>query len=170
MCHISLSRLCLIKELIIRRYIIQLKIQWVFIFVRIFTQINLAARLAPLFTSCFRWYNGYDTNKCHEGASYEGGGCASKSLSARVSNQIRVESFSVVGSTNNQLHTVDGSIGAQIGRVIFGDGVDSNLAMDLPNPKSIWSNFGRPDPLIQITQEYLSRHQRKRAVDGGPKN
>ena len=73
-------------------------------------------------------------------------------------------------------YTVDGSIGTQPGRVIFGDMVDSDLAMDLPegttgrNSEYFLVKLREAQSiLVQVTQDYLQRHQRKRSVDGGPK-
>ena len=73
-------------------------------------------------------------------------------------------------------YTVDGSIGTQPGRVIFGDMVDCDLAMDLPegttgqNPEDDLFKLREAQAiLVQVTQDYLSKHQRKRSVDGGPK-
>jgi hypothetical protein len=77
----------------------------------------------------------------------------------------------------NHNYTVDGSIGTQPGRVIFGDMVDRDLAMDLPegttgrNSEDYLVKLREAQSiLIQVTQGYLQRHQRKRSVDGGPKN
>ena len=74
-------------------------------------------------------------------------------------------------------YTVDGSIGSQPERMIFGDMVDCDLAMDLPegttgrNPEDCLLKLREAQSiLVQVTQDYLKRHQRKRSVDGGPKN
>ena len=72
---------------------------------------------------------------------------------------------------------MDGSIGTQPERVLFGDMVDCDLAMDLPegttgrNPEDYLLKLREAQPiLVQTTQDYLRKHQRKRFVDGGPKN
>ena len=74
-------------------------------------------------------------------------------------------------------YTVNGSIGTQPGRVIFEDMVDSDLAMDLTegttgrNPEDYLFKLREAQfILVQVTEDYLQRHQRKRSVDGGPKN
>ena len=71
---------------------------------------------------------------------------------------------------------MDGSIGTQPGRVIFGDVVDLDSAMDLPegqtgrNPEDCLIKLRESQSiLIQTTQDYLRKHQTKRAVDGKPK-
>jgi hypothetical protein len=43
-----------------------------------------------------------------------------------------LESLSAFGSKNYELHNRFGSIGTQPARVIFGEMVDSDIAMDLP--------------------------------------
>ena len=74
-------------------------------------------------------------------------------------------------------YTVDGSIGIQPARVIPGDMVDSDLAMDLPEGTTAWN----PEDyqvklrdvqsiLVQETQAYLKKNQRKRGVDDDPKD
>ena len=60
------------------------------------------------------------------------GGCASKSFGVLVSNQIRVESHYLPLVQRIINYTVDGSIGTQPERVIFGDMVDLDLTMDFP--------------------------------------
>jgi len=74
-------------------------------------------------------------------------------------------------------YTLDGSIGTQPGRVIFGDMVDCDLAMHLQegttgrNPEDYLLKLREAQSiLVQVTQDYLKKHQRKRSVDGGPKN
>ena len=74
-------------------------------------------------------------------------------------------------------YTVDGSIGTQPGRVIFGDMVDSDLAMDLPegttgrNPEDYLVKLREAQSiLVQTTQDYLKKNQRKRGVDGERKD
>ena len=69
-------------------------------------------------------------------------------------------------------YTVDGSIGTQQGRVIFGDMVDIDLAMDLPegttgrNPEDyLFKLRAAQSILVQVTQDYLQRHQRKFGSD-----
>jgi hypothetical protein len=70
-------------------------------------------------------------------------------------------------------YTIDGSIGTQPARVIFGDMIPSQVAMDIP---ASWE--GRPiedyletlrsaqESLIGSTQDYLAKNQRKRALNG----
>jgi hypothetical protein len=70
-------------------------------------------------------------------------------------------------------YTVDGSIGTQPARVIFGDMLPSQIAMDVPES---WN--GRPledyletlraaqESLIGATQEYLATNHRKRSKNG----
>ena len=72
---------------------------------------------------------------------------------------------------------MDGSIGTQPGRVLFGDMVDCDLVMDLQegttgrNPEDYLLKLREAQSiLVQTTQDYLRKHQRKRSVDGGPKN
>jgi hypothetical protein len=74
-------------------------------------------------------------------------------------------------------YTIDGSIGTQPARVIFGDMIDSDLAMDLPagttaqNPEDYLVKLREAQSiLVQATQDYLKKHQRKRGVDGGRKD
>ena len=74
-------------------------------------------------------------------------------------------------------YSVNGSIGTQPSRVIFGDIVNCDLAMDLPRT---WEGRNLIDSLvklregqarlIKVTQEFLSRNQRKRTIDGGEKS
>ena len=73
-------------------------------------------------------------------------------------------------------YTIDGSIGTQPAHVIFGEMVDSDIAMDLPegttaqNPEDYLVKLREAQSiLIQATQEYLKKNQRKRGVDGGQK-
>jgi hypothetical protein len=73
-------------------------------------------------------------------------------------------------------YTIDGSIGTQPARVIFGDMIDSDIAMDLPegttaqNPEDNLVKLREAQSiLVQTTQEYLKKNQRKRGVDGGRK-
>ena len=74
-------------------------------------------------------------------------------------------------------YAVDGSIGTQSDRVLFGDMVDCDLAMDLQegttgrNPEDYLLKLREAQSiLVQTTQDYLRKHQRKRSVDGAPKN
>ena len=69
-------------------------------------------------------------------------------------------------------YTIDGSIGTQLARVIFGDMVDSDIAMDLPrttarNPEDYVVKLrDARSILVQATRYYLTKNQRKRGVDG----
>ena len=73
-------------------------------------------------------------------------------------------------------YSVDGSIGMQPARVIFGDIVNCDLAMDLPRT---WEGRNLIDylmklrdgqaRLIKVTQDFLSKNQRKWTIDGGEK-
>ena len=73
-------------------------------------------------------------------------------------------------------YSVDGSIGTQPARVIFGDILNCDLAMDFPRT---WEGRNLMDylvklrdgqaRLIKITQEFLSKNQRKRTIEGGEK-
>ena len=74
-------------------------------------------------------------------------------------------------------YTIDGSIGTQPARVIFGDMIDSGIAMDLPegttarNPEDYLVKLREAQSiLVQMTQDYLKENQRKRGVDGGRKD
>jgi hypothetical protein len=70
-------------------------------------------------------------------------------------------------------YRVDGSIGTQPAKVLFGDVASSDLAMDLP---ASWANRSVVDYLVMLremkailiknTQNYLSRNEPNRAVDG----
>ena len=74
-------------------------------------------------------------------------------------------------------YTVDGSIGTQPARVIFGDLETSDIAMDVP---SDWGGKKVEDYLVRLreaqvtlikaTQEFLKKNQRKRAADGRVKS
>ena len=71
-------------------------------------------------------------------------------------------------------HTIDGSIGTKPARAIFGDMIDSDFDMDLPegitarNPEDYLVKLRDAQSiLVQATQEYLKKNQRKRGVDGG---
>jgi hypothetical protein len=71
-------------------------------------------------------------------------------------------------------YTVDGSIGTQPAKVIFGDVAVSDLAMDLP---AAWANRSVLEYLVKLreaqaalikaTTDYLSKNRRSRAGDGG---
>jgi hypothetical protein len=59
----------------------------------------------------------------------------------------------------------------------FSEMVDCDLAMDLPegttgrNPEDYLLKLREAQSiLVQTTQDCLRKHQRKRSVDGGPKN
>ena len=72
---------------------------------------------------------------------------------------------------------MDGPTETNPGRVIFGDMVDSDLAMNLAerstdrNPEDYVVKLRKAQSiLVQTTQDYLGKHQRKISVDGGPKN
>ena len=65
-------------------------------------------------------------------------------------------------------YTVDGSIGIQPARIIFGDMVDSDLAMDIPegttarNPEDYLVTLRDAQSILaQATQAYLKKNQRK---------
>ena len=72
--------------------------------------------------------------------------------------------------------SVDGSIATQPTRVIFGNIVNCDLAMDL---NKTWESRNLLDHLvklrdgqailIKVTQEFLLKNQRKRTIDGGEK-
>ena len=71
-------------------------------------------------------------------------------------------------------YTIDGSIGTQPTRVIFGDMIDSDIVMDPPegttarNPEDYLVKLREAQSiLIQTTQDYIIKNQRKRGVDGG---
>ena len=88
-----------------------------------------------------------------------------------------MESLSSVGSKNYQLHYRWLYWDATIARVIFGNMVDSDIAMDLPegttaqNPEDYLVKLREAQSiLVQTTQEYLKKNQRKRGVDGGRKD
>ena len=73
-------------------------------------------------------------------------------------------------------YAVDGSIGTQPGRVLFGDMVDCDLVMDLQegttgrNPEDYLLKLREAQSIfVQTTQDYLRKHKRKISVDGGPK-
>ena len=71
-------------------------------------------------------------------------------------------------------YTIDSSIGTQQARVIFGDMIDSDIAMDLtegttaryPGDYLVKART----ILVQTTQDYLTKNQRKRGVDGSRKD
>jgi hypothetical protein len=73
-------------------------------------------------------------------------------------------------------YSVDGSIGTQPARVLFGEIAFSDIAMDLP---SEWANRDSLEflsklreahsTLIRVTQDYLKKNQRKRSVNGRAK-
>ena len=63
-------------------------------------------------------------------------------------------------------YTVDGSIGTQPARVIFGDMIDSDIAMDLPegttarNPEDYLVKLRNAQSiLVQNTQDYQKKNQ-----------
>ena len=64
-------------------------------------------------------------------------------------------------------YTIEGSIGTQPARVIFGNMIDSDIAMDLPqgttvqNPEDYLVKLREaPSILVQTTQDYLKKNQR----------
>ena len=73
-------------------------------------------------------------------------------------------------------NSVDGSVGTQPARVIFGDIVNCDLALESPRT---WEGRNLLDylvklrngqaRLIKVTQEFLSKNRRKRTIDGGEK-
>ena len=79
----------------------------------------MAERLKILLKSEYHRCLLLSSSKFDGGASYEGGGCASKSFGVRVSNEIRVESLSAIGSTKNQLYSGRLIRTSQPERVIF---------------------------------------------------
>ena len=70
-------------------------------------------------------------------------------------------------------YSVDGSIGTQPAKVVFGDIAGGDLAMDLPES---WAHRSVVDYLVKLremqavliktTRDFLSKNQRSRAVDG----
>ena len=90
--------------------------------------------------------------------------------------EYRMEPLSVLSPEDFKLY-VGRIYRTQLGRVIFGDMVDCDLAMDWPegttgrNPEDYMFKLREAQSiLVQVTQDYLQRHQRKRSVGGGPKN
>ena len=72
-------------------------------------------------------------------------------------------------------YSVDGSIGTQPARVLFGEIAFSDIAMDLPSERANRDSLGQIElreahsTLIRVNQDYLKKNQRKWSVNGRAK-